>query len=306
MDSRTRRALAQTTAAQHGGVISRAALRAIGVTKDHVRNEISAERWRAHGTQTIAVHTRDLSLQERLWRAVWEVGERIAALDGVSGLIASGLTGFDERLIHVSIVHTARRPPVDGVRLHKVPRRHPHELVGTGLRRTRPAAAALRGAHWAVSDRQAALILAMTVQQRLASGADLVRASSVIRGRARRRFVAQVIRDLADGAHSLGELDFAAICRARGLPEPERQAVRRGPTGRIYLDVRWACGVVVEIDGSQHRQGLAVTDDNLRQNAVTIGGDLVLRIDLIGLRLMEGAFLDQVAAALASRGARLR
>ena len=49
--------------------------------------------------------------------------------------------------------------------------------------------------------------------------------------------------------HSLGELDFARLCRERGLPEPTRQAVCKGPDGRVFLDVRWECGLVVEIDG---------------------------------------------------------
>ena len=42
---------------------------------------------------------------------------------------------------------------------------------------------------------------------------------------------------MADGAHALVELDFARLCRARGIPAPTRQAVRHGPRGRIYLDV---------------------------------------------------------------------
>jgi len=53
-------------------------------------------------------------------------------------------------------------------------------------------------------------------------------------------------------------------------------------------------GLVVEIDGSQHRQGLAVGDDNLRQNAVTIGNDLILRFDLFVLRLRPDEVVDQV------------
>jgi hypothetical protein len=40
-----------------------------------------------------------------------------------------------------------------------------------------------------------------------------------------------------------------------------------------------------------------VTDDLLRQNAVTIGGELVLRMDLLGLRVQGDAFLDQVCQA---------
>lgn len=74
---------------------------------------------------------------------------------------------------------------------------------------------------------------------------------------------------------------------------------RRSPRGRIYLDVRWqSSGLVVEIDGAQHREGLDMMIDNLRQNAVTLSGDRVLRIDLIGLRLESSLFLDRVAVGL--------
>jgi very-short-patch-repair endonuclease len=62
--------------------------------------------------------------------------------------------------------------------------------------------------------------------------------------------------------------------------------------------VRWGCcNLVVEIDGAQHREGLNVMLDNLRQNALVLAGDRVLRINVIGLRLEAATFLDQVAAA---------
>ncbi len=77
--------------------------------------------------------------------------------------------------------------------------------------------------------------------------------------------------------------------------------VRHGPRGRIYLDVRWRCGLVVEIDGSGHREGFSVTLDNLRQNSVVIAGEAVLRIDLLGLRLWPDVFMGQVGQALAAR-----
>lgn len=51
---------------------------------------------------------------------------------------------------------------------------------------------------------------------------------------------------------------------------------------------------MVEIDGSQHREGLNVSADNLSRNKVTLQNDRVLRIDLIGLRLHENEFMDQV------------
>ncbi len=107
------------------------------------------------------------------------------------------------------------------------------------------------------------------------------------------------MRDIAFGVQSLGELDFARLCRARGLPEPSRQVVRQGDKGRIYLDVRWdgRC-LVVEIDGLHHGLGLNPTLDHLRQNSVTLAGDRVLRIDVLGLRLETARFMDQVEMGL--------
>ena len=44
-------------------------------------------------------------------------------------------------------------------------------------------------------------------------------------------------------------------------------------------------------------QGLSVSDDNLRANSVAIRGDTVLRIDLVGLRVFERLFMDQICEA---------
>ncbi len=77
--------------------------------------------------------------------------------------------------------------------------------------------------------------------------------------------------------------------------------MRRGPRGRVYLDVYFEeYGLVVEIDGAGHLWGLAQVDDNLRENQVVIDGDRVLRINVVGLRLNEETVMDQVAAALRS------
>ena len=157
----------------------------------------------------------------------------------------------------------------------------------------------MRAAHWAMTDRQAALILAMAVQQRLTTGMRLVAATQGVTCRARRSFIKAVAIDVAGGAESLGELDFARACRRHGIPEPSRQVVRQGTAGRIYLDARWdRSKVVVEIDGAGHRWGLAVSADNLRANEVSLGGDTVLRIDLLGLRLNGDEFLAQVRRAV--------
>lgn len=141
-------------------------------------------------------------------------------------------------------------------------------------------------------------MLVLPVQQRLVHPRQLRDAMANEHTRGRRELIRQLVADIVDGAHSLGELDFALLCRKRGLPEPDRQAIVETRFGRIYLDVRWtSIGLVVEIDGSGHRQGLALVDDNFRQNRVTISGDLVLRFDLTALRLRPDEVLDQVVEA---------
>lgn len=288
---------AHAVAAARGGVISRRLLRGLGIDRDDVRLQLRHRRWAAHGRWTIATHTGELSDLAQRWRAVWEVGERIAALDGTSALQHAGLERWRDDQIHVSVPHTANTKGVPGVVVHKVRSRPPALLAPGELPVVRPAPAAVRAAHWAVSDRQAALVLVMPVQQRLCTGEQLLEATGVVRGRTRRALIAGVAADVALGAQALGELDFADRCRRHGLPEPSRQVVRNGPRGRVYLDVRWDCGLVVEIDGAGHRWGLAVTDDNLRQNAVALQGDTVLRIDVLGLRIAEEQFMQQVLAA---------
>ncbi len=294
--------MATDEAALYAGVLSRALLRDLGIDRHMVAREIDADRWRSHGHQTIAMHTQRLGSVALAWRAVWEVGQCIAVIDGVSALHRAGMTGYEESVIHVSVPISARVGAVPGVKVHRV-RRLDREVVSAGVPRVRPHITTLRAAYWARTDRQAALLIALAAQQRIVSNLQLTEAARVVPGWRRRALVKCLVTDVTDGAQSLGELDFIAFCRRHRLPPPEHQVVRRGPRGRIYLDASWpSFRVTVEIDGAQHRVALAVVSDNLRQNHVTLSGSVVLRISVIGLRLETTAFMGQVAAALAAGG----
>ena len=171
-------------------------------------------------------------------------------------------------------------------------------VMVTGIPRVRSDHAVINAAQWARTDREAALVVCMALQQRVVSSAQLMQTWRQIPYARRRDFLDLVIRDVCDGAHSLGELDMARLCRSYELPEPSRQVVRRGPRGRIYLDVEWEdVGLSLEIDGAHHSAGLAEVDDALRHNEVTIDRSMVLRVPVIGLRLAEGAFMAQVRRA---------
>ncbi|NYF97371.1 hypothetical protein [Janibacter cremeus] len=284
-----------------GFVLDRRRLHELGVSRHQAAAQVAAGRWVRLGNQTFGMRDGPLGGCAQWWRAVWETGHRIALVDGASALLAAGLKGWTEDVVHVSVLHRHSIVPIDGVKIHKVARRVEDEAIGAGVPRTTPAVAAIRAAHWAVSDRQAATILAMPVQQRLTTAKQLMQTVEVVRGRTRRALIRQIVTDIADGAQSLGELDFAAACRRRGLPVPSRQVLHHGPRGRVYLDVYFDdYGFAVEIDGAGHLWGLAQMDDNLRENQLVIDGDRVLRITLIGLRLNEETVMDQVAAALRS------
>lgn len=293
---------AGVAAADQDGILSRRQLRELGLHRRDIRTQVDAGRWHKLSPNTVALFTGELSQPQQWWAALLETGCAGAALDGVTALQAAGLTGYTSpTTISCPLGAKPRRAADTDVRVTRW--RFAGDQVSTGIPRVRPQVAAVRGALWARTDRQAALILVMTVQQRLSTARRLQWELRGIGRHPRRRLLARVLADIADGAQALGELDFTALCRQYQLPKPSRQVLRRGPRGRIYLDVYFdEYGLVVEIDGIQHATGLNQVDDALRQNEVSLGADTVLRMPLPGLRLEPADFMAQLSRGLRDRG----
>lgn len=284
-------------ASRQDGVVTRGDLHRLGLSRWDLRREVAAGRWRVHGRHSVLTHTGPLDLRAR-WRIALQEVEGHAALDGVTALHAAGLAQFVDDTIHISVPRGARPRPWPGVHVHETRRRRDSDIVEHGLRRTHPAVAAIRGALWARSDRQAALIIVMTAQQRLAAGTAIAHALAQVTRHRRRRMLTAVVGDVVNGTQSLGELDFVGLCRRYGIPTPSRQEIRQGPRGRAFLDAYWDdCDVVVEIEGLHHGAGLTQVEDALRQNALSVDGAAWLRIPVLGLRIAPAAFMAQVAAA---------
>ena len=253
-------------------------------------------------SQVIAVHTGELTTLGLHWAAVLEAGPQ-ARLDGASSLIASGLRGFNEESLRISIPRNARRRRGKGLNIHQTRRFRTEDQMPSGVPRTAPHVAAVHGALWAKSEKQAVLILTMSVQQGLTTVERLGVAALRVRRDKRRLLIHATILDLLEGVRSISEHEFAAACRERGLPEPTRQVMRRTRDGRYFLDVSWEeWGVVVEIDGIQHGWVQNAVSDALRQNDVTLTDALVLRLPLLGLRVAADDFFAQITQALLSRG----
>ncbi|MGY4719192.1 hypothetical protein [Naumannella huperziae] len=295
MERRRRADLVRGLADDHDGVAHRRDLRRLGITREDVRGEVRAGRWSTLGRHTVAIAGPPAG-RALLWWAVWESGPG-ALLDGVSALLADGLRGYTPDAIHVSVPSRNRAHRLPGVVLHRPAR--VARATRVGFPRVPLGVAAINAARWATSDRQAALLLCLPVQQRLITPAHLEQAWRDTGRVSNRKRLDRFIPDICNGAHSLGELDFAAMCRTRGLPEPTRQVRRAGRHGSYYLDAYFdGPGVVVEINGAQHGWGLATIEDDLRANDLTLDADRVLQISLLGLRLEPDAFFVQLAAAL--------
>jgi len=290
-------------AEQQAGVVSRRQLRRAGVPRWVLQLEIRAGRWQRTGRQSVVIHNGPLDDAARRAIAVAEVCSR-AALDGVSALQQHGITSLRDERVTVIAPKSSDPRRLARVRVYESRRFRAEDVeVVDGVRTTRPAVAAVHAALWAATDRQATLFLVLAVQQLLTDVAELAEVVGTVRRHPRRRLLHLVLADLTGGVRSMGELDVARAMRQRGLPEPDRQVLRRRPSGEQYLDARFdRYGVTMEIDGQQHDAVEHRVADVLRDFTLAAEGDLVLRLPLVVWRLAEQEVLDRLEQVLRARG----
>lgn len=289
-------------AEQHAGVVRLGDLAAEGVTRGRRRAQVRAQRWRAVPGKGIVLHSGDVA-DEAAWRlALLQIGPS-ARLGGITALESYGMTGYDEAVMHIWVPKGHQKADVAGVKLHETRRWTPGDLARGALPRSSPEVATVQAALWAKTLRQATLCLVMPIQQRLVRVEDVEVELERIKRHRFRRGLRAVIRDIADGAESLNELDFAAECRRRGLPEPSRQVLRRSPRGRIYLDVRWdGYGVVVEINGAGHDRLDVAMRDEVRIADLQTTGDAIVPLSVLTLRCDPDPVFAALRRLLESRG----
>jgi len=291
----------QLAASQHG-VVTLEQLRELGISPGRRRAQIAAGRWTALPHRAVVVGGARGTAPAAWWTALAEVG-RPAALGGVTALMADGLTGFDEDLVHVWLPKSSRVTRPDGVRVHETRRWGPSDHAEVGIPRARPAVAAVQAALWAVSQRQAVLTIVMPVQQRLTRAQDVADLLDRDRRHRFRSCLRLGVADIVDGAHFMNELDFARLCRGHGLPEPSRQVVRQGAGGRIYLDVAWEVyRVCVEINGAGHARVDQLLKDNFRTIDLQLAGETAIELSVLTLRAAPQEAMNRIARSLRAHG----
>ena len=283
------------------------------LSRSAVWRRVAAGRWRHVHRQVFVAHNAGLTERQRLWVATLAAaGDRSALLGGLTALRAHGLRGFDTWRgsdapeVHLLLPGYRRESdPPPGVIVHRTGNLTGRDVHPLGSPpRTRVARAVVDAASWARSDREAMAIVAAAFQQRLVRFEAVIETLTRMPRARRRRVVTMTARDAAGGATALSELDFLALVRRAGLPEPESQRVRRDASGRRrYLDfyfARWR--LHVEIDGSFHLDPRQAWDDMARQNEIWVRGDRVLRFPAWLIRESPDRVITDLRRALISAG----
>jgi very-short-patch-repair endonuclease len=288
--------------AQHGW-IGLPQLANLGITREQRRAHIAAGRWLDVPQRGVVVLSIASASQRTLWLSLARVGPS-ARLGGASALEVDGLKGYAEPSARIWVPKGHAKHRVPGVTLHETRRwKASQDATVWGLPRSLPGVAVAQGVAWAKSLRQAALIVTMSVQQRLVGAQDIAVQVDRLGGHPFRRAILATLTDVVGGAHSMNELDFAAMCRARGIPEPERQVRRRTSAGHIAVDACWEVSrVVVEIQGAGHLVLDRVLSDEVRLLDLASQGDTMVPVTTATLRADPEPFFRALATLLRSRG----
>ncbi|WP_233275892.1 hypothetical protein [Isoptericola variabilis] len=224
----------------------------------------------------LVTHRGPLSRSAKRWAAVLGA-PRGSVIGAWSALEVHGIENWFREPIHVVVPRGATPDRHPWLTVHESRRlRDDHVVEVDGLPVHTVARAAVDAAAWQRSWRTAAGLVAAVVQQRLATPAELRTMLDEVGAVRHRAVMRHALADIAGGADSLAEIDFARLCRRARLPEPFRQSVRTDARGlRRFLDVEWVLPggrrFVVEIDGIGHIERDRWYDDLLRD--AEIGAD---------------------------------
>jgi very-short-patch-repair endonuclease len=282
------------------GVVRRDQLRALGVTRHHVRSQIEAQRWRAIGPRAVVLTTGVLTRSQSRAVAAAHAGPS-ATLAGLACLEELGLSGWERRGIEVLVPHGLKPTALRGVVVHQSHYLPAHELLADRWPPcTTAARAAVDAASWERDGRTACALVIAVVQQHLATAHEILLALERPGSVRHRALLRAAISEAADGADSHAEVDVARMLRALGLGPVQHQLVVDTPDGRFPVDlaVRLPDGrpLVIEVDGPHHDDPRQRERDAIKDAALIAAGHVVLRIPVTLLRRTSAVVRAQLRA----------
>ena len=277
---------------EQDGVLARRQALAAGLTDhDLARLVRRRELVRVH-TRVYVDHTGELSWRQRAWAAVlfsWP-----AALCADSALVAHGIRTATRELdrtarqagsggtpIHVAVDARRRVTEPPGVRVHRVTDLPSRVQPNVRPFRLRLETALVQVASASPDDAAAIAVLADACQERRTTPGRLLDALTAHPNLPRRRFLVQVLEDVATGVYSVLEHRYLTrVERPHGLPTAQRQRVVRVGRTAAYRDVEYRCvGAVVELDGRLgHELAADRWADLTRDVSALLAGDSTMRL----------------------------
>jgi hypothetical protein len=277
-------------AAQQEGLLSRAQLRACGVDRFRLRNQLAAGRWVLASSTVVATTTGDLHRRQLMWLGVLHAGPRAVVGDLTAAELA-GLAHWHRDDVTVWLPDdSAVEDDLDGIRFVRTRR----DLAAVrspagGVPRARIEPAVLHFAAYQPSARTAEGVVAAAVQQRLTTPDLLLEWVGRLRPLRRAPALRRTLAEISGGAQSVAEIDVSRMCRAARLERPARQVGRRDAAGhRRWTDCEWRLAdgrtLVLEVDGAFHMDVDHWEDDLARQRAISGTGRVVVRCTARELR----------------------
>lgn len=266
------------------GVVSRAQLVAAGCAPHDV------ERMLRRGELVVALpgayidHNGPRTWNQQAWVAVLACWP--AALAGASAMRAEGgpgLRGFDESApIEVAVAVGRTVAPRPGVRVRRMAGLEARVRWNASPPRVRYEEAVLDVVSTLPREWDRIEVCAGAVRSRCTTAARLEAALAARCRFPRRRWLAEVLADVAGGTSSVLERGYLQhVERAHALPPAERQQPGRVDGARIYRDAPYpAFGVLVELDGRLDHTALADRDRDLDRDleAAATGGAVTVRL----------------------------
>jgi hypothetical protein len=286
------------------GVVGRNQALSHGFDANTIENRLRWRRWRAVHWGVYATFDGPISREALLWAAVLRAGPG-AALSHQTAAELHGIAPRRSELIYLTVPPGRHPEPIRGTVVRQSsrvgPATHPVQLPP----RTRVEETVIDLTQSAASLDEAFDWICRAVGGRLTT-AERLRAVLDSRPKVRwRDGLAVAIAETGSGVHSILERRYVRdVERPHGLPAATRQArTRRSPRSRYADNLYEAAGLVVELDG-QIAHGMEQRRADLRRdNAHTAAGLATLRYNWADVTQRPCLVAEQVAEALARRGA---
>ena len=266
-----------------------------------VRWRLRSGRWQRPCRGVLVTHSGGISDAEWLWIAVLAAGPQ-AVLGGLTAARLDGLTGFDDRAIHLVVPASRQvRTTVPGVMVHRSRVLGPDDVHPARLAATDQAPRSLLdAAAWSGSDNRARAVLAAGVQQRLVRPDQLDGgARTVPRLRRHALIAARWPTSQAGHRRCLSSTSPGSPGASACQPRTGRRCGCDGDGRRRWLDAYWEeARLAVEVDGLWHMEAAAWWADMRRGNDLTISGLRVLRFPAFVVRDQPGVVAAQIRDAL--------